>query len=64
MQEASWGEPGILFNSGATRAGAAAGEEPKQHQAKEGKESKIILLAIYILYIAIIVLSAAPYCRI
>ena len=50
MQEASWGEPGILFNSGATRAGAAAGEEPKQHQAKEGKENKIILLAIYIIY--------------
>jgi hypothetical protein len=57
MQEAAWREPWILFNSGATRAGVAAGEEPKQHQAKEGKESKIILLAI----IHIAVLSAA-YC--
>jgi hypothetical protein len=36
-QEAAWGGPWILFHTGATKAGGAAGKESKQHQAKEGK---------------------------
>lgn len=38
MQEDVGGRPGVVFNAGATRAGGAAGEGPKQHQAKEGKQ--------------------------
>ncbi|KAL6629680.1 hypothetical protein ACP70R_029445 [Stipagrostis hirtigluma subsp. patula] len=34
-QEAVGGEPCIVFNSGVTRAGGTAGEEPQQHQAIE-----------------------------
>jgi hypothetical protein len=45
MQEAAWGEPWILFSPGAARTGVAVGEEPKKHQAKEGKESKLNYLA-------------------
>jgi hypothetical protein len=34
-----------LFSPGAARTGVAVGEEPKKHQAKEGKESKLNYLA-------------------
>lgn len=46
-QETAWREPWILFNSGAKRTGGTAREEPKHNQAKEGKNIRIILLAIY-----------------